>query len=373
VVGLAALLIVLAGVERLTAAATVSTFTLEAVRGRQVWGPFEMRDGTRINLAAGAYELRIYPPDRLSFISLRSGRVFGPVQGIDGRLLEIDGAMYAFAHGVGAGSRRPPLPPVPQPPPTPPPIPIPEAPAPTLAHPRPVLPAPLEELRVALWIDLLDRTPMKWEVGGERGSDTEIERTSLGGGLAWRGWSLQIGLSGDVSSGDILPGGLEVSESRLDSGSGWSLAGGYRQPFLRDGGWEAYGGLRAVIRRDDADLRSTSATGQGGTNATVELTFASHVTGLTLTEVALWLDAGLAYTATSWGLSLDLSVQPVGNIAVDGDLARGGTDLPVEAKRSQPLYLALGGWLGYEEWRCFGEVAAGAEQRFRLGVSRGFR
>jgi len=288
-------------------------------------------------------------------------------------LLEIDGAMYAFAHGVGAGSRRAPLPPAPLPPPTPPPIPIPEAPTPTTAHPRPPLPAPAQELRAALWLDPLDRTPMKWEVGGLRGSDAEIERTSLGGGLAWRGWSLQLGLSGAVSSGDILPSGLEVSESRLDDGSGWSLAGGYRQIFLREGGWEAYGGLRAVIRRDEADLRSNSATGRSGTNDTVELTFAPHVSNLTLTEVALWLDAGLGYSATAWGLSLDLSVQPFGNIAVDGHLPHDGVELPVDAERAQPLYVALGGWLGYAEWRCFGEVAAGSEQRIRLGVSRVFQ
>ncbi|MDD5708282.1 MAG: hypothetical protein PHR35_20380 [Kiritimatiellae bacterium] len=355
-----------------TAMAAPATFSLEAARTHRVWGPFDLKDGSYVQVGADRYQLRLLPPDRLSFISLRSGRVYGPVQTVNGRLVEIGGAMYAFSHGAAAGSARPPLPPAPPPPPRPAPIPLPEEQPPAVAAARPLLPAPEDELRASLWVDPLERTPVKWHVDGRSGTGADLERSSVGGGIAWRGWLLQLGLSPSVSSGDILPGGLTVAESSLDSGSGWSLMGGYRQPFLREGSWEVYGGARASIRKDEADLKSSTAVGQVGTNATLDLTYENTKTDITLTELALWIDTGLVYSRPNWGFHLDLSIQPLGNIDVEGGLPLGGDELEVEVEREQPMLFGLGLWFGQDPWRFFGEATAGSDQRVRLGASYGF-
>ena len=351
---------------------TAPTFTLEAARGGRLWGPYSLRNRSRLTLAGQTYQLRIYLPDRLSFISLGSGRVFGPVQALDGRLVEIDGHMYAFAHVTEPLPSRPPLPPAPPEPPRPEPIPMPYEEKPVPPAPRPLLPRPAPQTRISVWLIPRGRTPSRWEVDQRNGAEADLERTLLGVDLKSHGWLARFGIVNEVRSDDILHTGLTVSDSSFSDGDGFLLEVGYRQPFLRENGWEAYGGLRASYRREQGRVTSRTASGVAGTNATVELDFQRGSASVTLSETALWLDAGLQYHADRWGLTLDLGIQPFGTITVDGKIPYGTQRLRLGLERDQPLLVAFGGWLDHESWRFFADYSLGSEERLRLGAGYRF-
>lgn len=368
---LAAGLAVLAGTA---AAAGIegSRFSLEATRSGRAFGPFTAREGATLQLEGRVYTVHTRPPDRVSFTEHRSGRLYGPAQLVEGRMIDMGGVMYAFTHVVPADEARPDLPPPPRPPPLPEPIPIPPEtlpPPPPLLVPRPLAPPLDPRIQASVWIDLLDQTPLEWEAGGQRANDASLERVSLGGGLAWQGWFAELGLSGGVTSGDILPSGVSVSEARLEDGAGVRVAGGYWRPVLAEGGWQVLAGAHVVYRSDAVDLKSTTAVVGSISNGVQELSFASHTESITVSEFSTWLDAGIAYNHLNGGGFVTLSVLPFYILEVDGDLTVSGEDFELEASREQPLTVGAGGWYGRDNWQLFTDVAAGSDRRWRLGAS----
>jgi hypothetical protein len=354
------------------------TFMLQAVRSERRFGPFVLQDGDRVQVDGQRYQMRIVPPDRLSLISIASGRVYGPVQTIEGRLLELNGQMYAFSWRVAKASAGPattvrePPPPLPIPPPRPEPIPIPPALAPPPPQPRTPLPAPSTEWRALGWIAPFQDTPVEWKVDGRRGSKSDLSRLTLGGAMTWYGWSVGLGLSPSVSGGDLLPSGMDVTDASLDDGTGWALSLGYQRPFLKQGRWQAIGGARVFISQDKLDLRSTTAVGYAGTNATIDVVYESDTSSVTVTELALWLDVSLMYARDYWGLYANLSLQPLGSLDVDGAFSYNGREMSIDAERDQPLAFGFGAWTGVSPWRGFADYTTGTENSLRIGVMYDF-
>ena len=239
------------------------SFTLQAVRTDRVFGPYLLQDGERAQVDGQWYQMRIVPPDRLSFISLASGRVYGPVQTIEGRMLELHGQMYAFSWRVGnatpAAAARELPPPLPPPPPRPASIPIPPLANPAPPRPRTPLPTPSTEWQAVVWMAPFHDSAIDWKVDGKRGRQSDLSRTTFGGAMSWHGWTASLGLSPSVTGGALLPYGMDVTEAELDDGTGWSVSLGYRRPLLRQGRWEATGGGRFSISQDKLDLKSTTA------------------------------------------------------------------------------------------------------------------
>ena len=357
------------------------SFTLQAVRTERVFGPYLLQDGERAQVDGQWYQMRIVPPDRLSFISLASGRVFGPVQTIEGRLIEVNGQMYAFSWRVGsavpapaapAAATRELPPPLPPPPPRPASIPIPPLASPTPPRPRTPLPAPSTEWHAVGWLAPFHDSAIDWKVDGKRGRQSDLSRTTIGGAMSWHGWTASLGLSPSVSGGTLLPYGMDVTEAELDDGTGWSMSLGYRRPLLRQGRWEATGGGRISLSQDKLDLKSTTAVGYAGTNATLDVVYESDSSSVTVTELALWLDVGLSYSREWWGLFANLSLQPLGSIDVEGGLNVSGQKLAIDAERSQPLAFGFGAWAGVSPWRGFADFTVGTESSLRIGVMYDF-
>jgi hypothetical protein len=357
------------------------SFTLQAVRTERVFGPYLLQDGERAQVDGQWYQMRIVPPDRLSFISLASGRVFGPVQTIEGRLIEVNGQMYAFSWRVGsavpapaapAAATRELPPPLPPPPPRPASIPIPPLASPTPPRPRTPLPAPSTEWHAVGWLAPFHDSAIDWKVDGKRGRQSDLSRTTIGGAMSWHGWTASLGLSPSVSGGTLLPYGMDVTEAELDDGTGWSMSLGYRRPLLRQGRWEATGGGRISLSQDKLDLKSTTAVGYAGTNATLDVVYESESSSVTVTELALWLDVGLSYSQEWWGLFANLSLQPLGSIDVEGGLNVSGQKLAIDAERSQPLAFGFGAWAGVSPWRGFADFTVGTESSLRIGVMYDF-
>ena len=352
-------------------------FTLQAVRTERVFGPYLLQDGDRAQINGQWYQMRIVPPDRLSFISLASGRVYGPVQTIEGRLLELNGQMYAFSWRIAtaAPAAAPPRvlpPPLAPPPPIPAPIPIPPLASPIPPKPRTPLPAPSTEWHVAGWLAPFHDSAIDWKVDGKRGRQSDLSRTTLGGAMSWHGWTASLGLSPSVSGGALIPYGMDVTEAELDDGTGWSMSIGYLRPFLRQGRWEATGGGRISLSQDKLDLKSTTAVGHAGTNATIDVVYESDSSSVTVTELALWLDVGLSYSQEWWGLFASLNLQPLGSLDVEGGLNLNGQKRSIDAERSQPLAIGFGAWAGVAPWRGFTDFTVGTESSLRLGVMYDF-
>ena len=366
------------GVHTLTGA---ESFTLQAVRTERVFGPYTLQDGGRAQVDGHGYQMRIVPPDRLSFISLASGRVYGPVQTIEGRLLELNGQMYAFSWRVATAATAPAAfavtpreqpPPLAPPPPIPEPIPIPPLADPAPPKPRTPLPPPSTAWHVIGWLAPFHDSALQWKVDGKRGRESDLSRTTLGGAMSWHGWTASLGLSPSVSGGALLPYGMDVTEAELDDGTGWSMSLGYRRPFLRQGRWEAAFGGRFSISQDKLDLKSTTAVGHAGTNATIDVVYESDTSNVTVTELALWLDMGLSYSREWWGLFGSLNLQPLGSLDVEGGLNLDGQKLSIEAERSQPLAFGFGAWAGVSPWRGFADYTVGTESSLRIGVMYDF-
>ena len=53
---------------------------------------------------------------------------------------------------------------------------------------------------------------------------------------------------------------------------------------------------------------------------------------------------------------------------MDGGLAYGDRELPIQADRDQPLSIGVGGWLGWNRWRVFGDFTTGSDQTLRIGM-----
>ncbi len=357
------------------------SFTLQAVRTERFFGPYPLQDGERAQVDGHWYQMRIVPPDRLSFISIASGRVYGPVQTIEGRLLELNGQMYAFSWRIAnaapvpappAAAPRVQPPPLVPPPPVPEPIPIPPLSSPIPPKPRTPLPAPSTEWQAVGWLAPFHDSAIDWKVDGKRGRQSDLSRTTLGGAMCWHGWTASLGLSPSVSGGALIPYGMDVTEAELDDGTGWAMSLGYRRPFLRQGRWEATGGARISISQDKLDLKSTTAVGYAGTNATIDVIYESDASSVTVTELALWLDLGLSYSQEWWGLYADLNLQPLGSIDVEGGLNVNGQKLSIDAEREQPLAFGFGAWGGVAPWRGFADFTVGTESSLRLGVMYDF-
>ncbi|NLN02359.1 MAG: hypothetical protein GX174_10715 [Lentisphaerae bacterium] len=351
------------------------SFTLQEARTERLFGPYVLQDSTRVQVDGHAYQMRIVPPDRLSFISIASGRVYGPVQTIEGRLVELNRKMYAFswhkattatAPATTTTPRTPPLSQVP--PPLPEPIPIPPLVDPAPPRPRTLLPEVGTAWHVTGWLAPLHETALRWKVDSKSGNDSDLSRTTIGAGVTWHGWLATLGFSPSVSGGALLPYGMDVTEAELDDGTGWSLALGYRRPFLRQGNWEASFGGRISISQDKLDLKSTTAIGQVSTNDTLDVIYESDTSSVKVTELALWLDAGITYTREWWGLFANLYLQPLNSIDVSGGLEMNGHKLSIDAERKHPLAFGIGGWVGASPLRGFADYTYGTESFLRIGV-----
>ena len=377
----------------LAASAFAATgFLLQETQTRQLHGPVQKIDKSRINLAGRAYEIRVYSRDRISFMDVATQETYGPVATVDGRLVRVGNVMYAYYDASGKAAQtvrreaesgiapRPAPPSTPKPPPMPKRIDIPEEEtAPIVpAKDLPALPEAESGLSVDAWIAFIDNTPIDWKVSSFKGAESDIERTTLGGDVVWNGLSLGAGFSPAVDGGEIVPKGVGVSSSSFDGDSGFLLELGSHHPFLSEGGWKASAGVRGQLRQDKGTISSSSlvSTGKADTNDNVIVEYKTQSSSVTLTEFSLWIDLGLSYSYYKmWGLSANFAFEPVSEYDVSGSFWYGGKKLSVEADRSVPIAFTLGGWCNLGEVfprvqpiLVFADASFGADVRFRVGA-----
>ncbi len=360
-------------------------FTMQNIRDSKVYGPFRLKSGETVRIDGVSYRLMTPSAGRVSFKSLANGTVYGPLQVVDGRLGVVGNATYRLkpasspAESAGTPSRatataandtREPF--VPQPPAMPEMIPVPEqqrrvVPAKDLR----ALPETDPVFRILAWLAPIDHTPLDWKIDSSASGHGAIERVSLGGEAEWNHWLASVTLSPFVDSGNMAKGGSGITGASLDDGTGWSIAGGYKRPFLVEGGWSASAGLRGKISQDSGDLtaHTVATSSHTDTNGVVSVLSENRVetSSITIRELSLWIDLELAYSQSFWGLYADVSIEPVSDYNVSGSIKYGEGSLSIDAERSQPISATFGGWYRMDQWRFFADLTLGADQRLRLG------
>ena len=357
-------------------------FTMQNIRDSRVYGPFRLKSGETVRIDGVSYELQTPSAGRVSFKSLANGAVYGPLQVVDGRLGVVGNATYrlkpAEAAGVTTSTAPAPNEPfVPQPPAMPKMIPVPEqqtrvVPAKDLR----TLPETPPVLRALAWLAPIDNTPVDWKLDSSSAGDGAIERTSLGGEAEWNHWIAALTLSPSVESGSIAKGGSGITGASIEDGTGWSIAGGYRRPFLVEGGWTASAGLRGQIRQDSGDLtaHTVASSSHTDTNGVVSVLSENRTTtsSITVREISLWIDLELSYSQDCWGLYADISIEPVSEYNVSGSIKYGEGSLSIDAEQSLPLSTTFGGWYKMDQWRFFADLTLGNYERLRLGCGYDF-
>ncbi len=367
-------------------------FSFQNLRDATVFGPYHLRKGEKLNVGGITYEVVTPSAGRVSFKSLSSGIVYGPVQAIDGRICVIGNGSYCLreaSEDAVANTPPPPSPPprptdahrepfVPQPPAMPDMIEVPEQQNQSFVPSQDLRPLPDSQpvFRVLGWIAPIDNTPIDWKIDSTKSGDGEIERTSVGGDVDWNNWVASVSLSPSVECNDMASGGTGITGASLEDGTGWSLAGGYRRALLSEDGWTAKVGLRGQIRQESGDLsvHSVSRIDETDTNGvvTVKSVHRTQTSSITIRELSLWIDLEIAYSMENWGLYSLLSFQPISDYNVSGSIHYGTVDLSIDAERSLPLAVMVGGWYGFDRWRFFADLALAADTRFRIGCGYDF-
>lgn len=373
------------------ALAADDAFKLTDIRSLREYGPFQPVSGATASIGGTSYMIKSLGNGRLSFMSRATGVEWGPIQIVDGRLGVIGHSTYKVTtvHGgqtsagnTGNGRRgaaATATSPFVQPPPAMPElIDVPEPQQRRTVAPLdlPVLPETDNTLFVAAWLALVDNTPTDWKLDSKSAGDGAIERVSVGAEIRWNGWSLAATASPSVSCDDIGSGGAGLAGASLKDGTGWSLGIGYMRPFLVEGGWSASAGLRGLLRRDSGDLKSSSlvSSGEIDTNAVdnVVSRYENHTASVDITELSLWIDIELTYSDDFWGVKAGVSIVPVSEFDISASIPYADGSLSLDAERSSPIAVSVGGWYEYEGWRFFSDIAIGANRAFRLGAGRGF-
>ena len=363
-------------------------FSFQNLRDSSIQGPYRLRKGERISLDGITYEVQTPSTGRVSFKSLSNGVVYGPIQAIDGRIGVIGNASYCLREATGnaavvtprqqqtANARPDPF--VQPPPAMPAMIDVPETQTQTLVKPKDLRPLPDSPsvFRALGWLAPIDNTSVDWKIDSAKSGDGAIERTSIGGDVEWNNWIASLALSPFVECGEIASGGTGVTGASFEDGVGWSIEGGYRRVFLSEGGWTAKAGLRGQVRQESGDLsvHSVILRDETDTNGVVNVKSEHHTqsSSLTIRELSLWIDISLEYAMDNWGAYAGVYIQPVSAYNVSGSIHYGEGSLSLDAERSTPIDIMVGGWYYIDIWRVFADLTVGADIRFRLGCGYDF-
>ncbi len=377
-------------------ASPATRFTLTETRSGASFGPFTLFDGARVRVDGTLYRVVFPGNGRVTFVDSTNGRTFGPYQPVEGRLMQLGKAMYAFGgagksgvRGKPAASGAPgraaahaapapiaefaPMPPKPELIEIPPEVEHRQAPSLDL----PGLPDATRPPAWSIWLAPLDTTPFKWKVESVSGKKADFERTTLGGGLGYNSWLAEAAYSTSGKSSAIVPGGLGFSGSSIDDADGFSLAIGYKRPFLREGGWTASAGILGRIRQDKGDISSTAlvATSKVDTNnvENVVSEYRSGKSSVKITEKALRLDFDLSYRSGQFMGFAGLQIQPVSSVSVSGHMPYGSENLKISAKHDDAIGAIVGGsYTFWNDFQVFADLTLIYESRLRIGVSREF-
>ncbi len=369
-------------------------FWLENMVTREISGPVLRQTGHRFQIGSQGYVVLDSEPGTVRIAKYPQGDPYGPYDIVESRIIDI-GLTAAYNIVNVQKAVVPELPPdlsglvgvyvkgekkkEPPPPPAPAPIPMSEWP-----------------LRVGVVVEPFHTTDYDWKVGKFAGKKSlDLKSSRLGVRLDWGNGFVQLGhaLNGK-QSGSITPDLVSIESLRLESGSGFSISGGYLHPFYLADGWDALvGGVaelssesydlvaRTLVRKETAEetpsnspdsdsADSETADSKTPAKTTYSYAYANTTSTLDLRELLLTAAAGVQFHEGFWGAYGLFCIDLLSNIKTDGSVTVNGNDLSLEADRSHPIGVEAGAWCYIlEQLRADAAVRIGATQLLRLAVS----
>ena len=370
-------------------------FWLENMVTREICGPVLRQTGHRFQIGSQGYVVLDCEPGHIRVAKYPQGDPYGPYDIVESRIIDIG---LAAAYNIVNVQRAevPELPPdlsglvgvyvkgeekeEAPPPPAPEPIPMSEWP-----------------LRAGVLIEPFHTTDYDWKVGGYEGKKSlDLKSSRLGVRLDWGNGFVQLGhvLNGK-QSGSITPDLVSIESLHLESGSGFSISGGYFHPFPLADGWDALVGGAAEFSSESYDLvartlirkevsaetppestedKTTESETTGSETTPVKTTYSyeygNTTSSLDLSEFLLTVAAGVQFHEDYWGAYGLFCIDLVSNVKADGSVMVNGNDLSLEAERSHPIGVEAGAWCYvFDQLRADAAVRIGATQLLRLAVS----
>ena len=218
-----------------------------------------------------------------------------------------------------------------------------------------------------------------WQLGGlQGGSKKALDSCRFGAKGEWRGLSAEAGLTfGAETSGSVVSDSVSLSNLKFGGGDGFFAAVGYDWRFKIDGGWSASVGARASFERISGDVSARTTSRQttsevdstGATNTVSSYRYGDWSSGATLSEVRLAAAAAIRYDEWYWGVLAEFAIDCVSDTSLSVDVPVLDAKYSLEADRSQPVGLKLGGWYSPDDnWLLEASLVVGTETTLRLAA-----
>ena len=369
---------------------TTERFWLENTVTREISGPVLRQTGYRFQIGSQGFVVLDSLPGRIRLATYPQGDPYGPYEIRESHIIDI-GLPTAFSITNVQKAEVPELPPdlqdlvglqikgeprkAPPPDPTPPPLPVSEWP-----------------IRLGGWLEPLYAAEYDWKVGGFAGSKAlDVKSTRFGVSADWGNAFLRLGISsGAKQSGSITPSLVAIESLKIENGNGLNFAAGYVHPFYLAEGWDALvGGMLEWISESydlvaktlvatqsepesdtapDATTDNSSETEPKKTMTSYE--YGNVTSSLDLHDLMIGALAGIQYQEGFWGARALLRIDLLSKPNSDGSVSVNGNDLALEADRSHPISIEVGGWCYVlDQLRADAALRVGAVQALRIGVS----
>ncbi len=336
-----------------------TTYKLQAVRSKEVYGPFSFKPNTYIKIESGIFQLKIISGRTFKLVASDTNKAYGVYELLPGRIIDVGDVLFTVTD-----------------------IKTPKA-TPVASNRSNTTPAGsvFSDTTISLEFDLLNTVEYDWSLNGADASNAEkMERNSAT--LRFKR-KLLTGRLGLITAGDwdnTVDGTSNTFQNAtLVKGTGWIAGLGIEIPVLTDGRWKAsiFGELsykqeELSLQYSESVLTIISSVVTNGTSNIVttatnrEIT--NHSDDATLTEIAATLGANISYTAPRWFIYGGIKVLPWVDTALDAKGSANSSRFKIEFERQDPVIGYGGIGLNLANTKCYVEMEGGGETAIRLGI-----
>jgi len=341
-----------------------ASFKLQAVRSKEVYGPFVFVAGTDLKIESGVFRLNIISGRSFQLIESGTDEKFGVYEFVPGRMIDIGNVLFTIvdikqskpvvsgANFVHQGQRG-------------------------VVQSKSFI----SGVELGIEVDLLNNVKYDWDINDASGdSEENMESTSAALTFSKNYINARIGL---VTSAEwdntILGDGSTFENVTIEEGTGWFVGIGVKVPVFQDGRWEGSVFGEASYRKEELSLQYgawevesvvTSTVTNGATNVTTTTNYdyLNYDEDATLTETIVMLGAEISYEAPAWFIYTGIKVLPWSNTELDATVVSGSTNFDITFERNDPVMAYGGGGFNLGGMKCYLEVEGGGETAVRLGL-----
>ncbi len=348
--------------SRAEAGTATTSFRLQAVQSREIYGPFTFKTDSKLKIESGIFRLKIVGEKTFRLGDSDTGKTYGVYELVTGRMIDVGDVLFTI---IGVETIASPL--------------VAVARTGTASEASTSF---FSGTALGLQLELLDTVKYKWEINGaDADSEEKMERTSASLNIRKSYFTAQLGLVTAADWDNTITGdGVTFENATMEEGTGWLVGVGVDVPVFKEGRWNASVFGNASFRQEELSLQYgawevqsiVSTTVTNGTSnvvtTTTNLDYVNHDRDATLTETLVTLGATLAYEAPRWFLYTGLKTLPWADTSLDATIVAGDSKYKIEFERKDPVmvYGGIGFTLG--GIKCYVEAEGGGETAIRLGL-----